>query len=35
VTSEDDVLHIKNLPSFDDCLGQQDAELLISYLTVA
>ena len=34
ITTEDDVLHIKNLPSFDDCLGQQDSELLLSYLTV-
>jgi hypothetical protein len=34
IKTEDDVLHIKNLPSFKDCIGQQDAELLLSYLTV-
>lgn len=34
IKTEDDVLHIKNLPSFNDCLGQQDSELLLSYLTV-
>ena len=34
VNNEDDVLHIKNLPSFEDALGQQDSEFLISYLTV-
>lgn len=34
VRTEDDVLHIKNLPSFEDAIGQQDSELLISYLTV-
>lgn len=34
VSTEDDVLHIKNLPSFDDLVGQRDSELLISYLTV-
>jgi len=34
VATEDDVLHIKNLPSFDDAIGQRDSELLISYLTV-
>jgi hypothetical protein len=34
INTEDDVLHIKNLPSFKDCLGQQDCELLLSYLTV-
>lgn len=34
IKTEDDVLHIKNLPSFKDCLGQQDTELLLSYLTV-
>jgi hypothetical protein len=36
IKTEDDVLHIKNLPSCNDCLGQlqQDAELLLSYLTV-
>ncbi|CAE7676808.1 unnamed protein product, partial [Symbiodinium microadriaticum] len=34
ISTEDDVLHIKNLPSFDGCLGQQDSELLLSFLTV-
>lgn len=34
VNTEDDVLHIKNLPNFEDALGQRDSELLISYLTV-
>jgi hypothetical protein len=34
IRTEDDVLHIKNLPSFKDCIGQQDSELLLSYLTV-
>ena len=34
INTEDDVLHIKNLPNFKDCLGQQDCELLLSYLTV-
>lgn len=34
VHTEDDVLHIKNLPNFEDALGQRDSELLISYLTV-
>ena len=33
VYSEDDVLHIRTLPSFDG-LGQADVELLVSYLTV-
>ncbi len=32
--TEDDVLHIKNLPNFEDAIGQRDSELLISYLTV-
>lgn len=31
--TEDDLLHIKNLPTFDDCMGQRDSELLLSYLT--
>lgn len=40
VGTEDDVLHIRNLPDFEDelgvpCLGQHDVELLISYLTVS
>jgi hypothetical protein len=34
ISTEDDVLHIKNLPSFDGCLGQQDSEMLLSFLTV-
>ena len=34
VETEDDVLHIRELPSFDDALGQADCELLISFLTV-
>ncbi|KAH8046329.1 hypothetical protein JL720_16406 [Aureococcus anophagefferens] len=32
--TEDDVLHVKQLPSFGDALGQHDSELLLSYLTV-
>ena len=32
--SEDDVLHIKSLPTFDDVLSQRESELLLSYLTV-
>jgi hypothetical protein len=31
--TEDDILHIKNLPTFDEVMGQRDAELLLSYLT--
>eukprot|EP00656_Telonema_subtile_P010359 TRINITY_DN14981_c0_g1_i1.p1 TRINITY_DN14981_c0_g1~~TRINITY_DN14981_c0_g1_i1.p1 ORF type:complete len:494 (+),score=97.89 TRINITY_DN14981_c0_g1_i1:173-1654(+) len=31
--TEDDILHIKNLPTFNDNLGQRDSELLLSYLT--
>ena len=34
VESEADVLHIPKLPTFDGTLGQADAELLISFLTV-
>ncbi|KAK7249807.1 plasma membrane protein [Aureococcus anophagefferens] len=34
VATEDDVLHVKQLPSFGDALGQHDSELLLSYLTV-
>ncbi|KAL1524752.1 hypothetical protein AB1Y20_019635 [Prymnesium parvum] len=34
VETEDDVLHIKELPDFGGTLGQADSELLISYLTV-
>ena len=32
--TEDDVLHLQALPSFDDALPPPDAELLLSYLTV-
>jgi len=31
--TEDDVLHVRTLPDFDGALNEQDAELLISYLT--
>lgn len=31
--NEDDILHIKSLPTFDDVIGQRDSELLLSYLT--
>jgi len=31
--NEDDILHIKELPDFDKCLGQRDSELLLSALT--
>jgi len=34
IETEDDILHIKNLPSFGDVIGQHDSELLLSYLTV-
>ena len=34
VSTEDDILHIKGLPDFDQKLSQSDAELLLSYLTV-
>ena len=34
VRTEDDVLYIPTLPDFNNALGQQDAELLISFLTV-
>lgn len=34
VETEDDILHIKELPDFDGRLGQADSELLLSYLTV-
>ena len=33
-TTEDDLLHIKSLPTFDDRLRQHESELLLSYLTV-
>ncbi|CAJ1390236.1 unnamed protein product [Effrenium voratum] len=34
IWSEDDVLHVHTMPSFEDRLGQADSELLLSYLTV-
>ena len=34
VKTEDDVLHIRNLPTFEDSIGQQDSEMLLSYMTV-
>ena len=34
INTEDDVLHVKNLPSFGDNLGQADCELFLSYMTV-
>ncbi len=34
IRSEDDVLHVVPLPTFDGRLSQRDSELLISYLTV-
>lgn len=34
VKTEDDVLHVRNLPTFNDSLNQPDSELLMSYLTV-
>ena len=34
VTSEEDVLHMKQLPNFDNRLRAHDAELLLQYLTV-
>lgn len=32
--TEDDVLHLKNVPNFDDTLSDEDSEQLLSYLTV-
>jgi len=32
--TEDDVLHCLNLPSFDDIMSEEDAEKLLSYMTV-
>ena len=32
VDTEDDILHIKNLPDFDNSLGAKDVELMLSYL---
>ena len=34
IETEEDVLHIRTLPTFDGTIGQADSELLISYLTV-
>ena len=34
VDTEDDVLHIQELPTFDRKLKPQDSELLLQYLTV-
>ena len=34
VESEEDILHLKNLPDFDGTMGAHDAELLLSYLLV-
>lgn len=33
IDTEDDVLHIRTLPSFDDTMGARDAELMLQYLT--
>jgi hypothetical protein len=33
VETEDDVLHVKHLPDFDNTLGAKDCELLLQYLT--
>ncbi len=34
VLTEDDILHLRELPDFDKQLGQRDSELLLSALTV-
>ena len=34
IQSEDDVLHVRQLPSFDERLRQHEAELVLQYLTV-
>ena len=34
IETEDDVLHVEDLPDFDGRVQQRDAELLMSYLTV-
>ena len=34
INSEEDVLHVKDLPTFDGKLSQSSTELLISFLTV-
>ena len=31
--TEDDILHIRDLPTFDGTLGAKDVELLLQYLT--
>jgi hypothetical protein len=33
VDTEDDILHIRNLPDFDGSLGARDSELMLQYLT--
>ena len=33
VDTEDDILHIRNLPDFDGTLGAKDCELMLQYLT--
>jgi hypothetical protein len=33
VDTEDDILHIRNLPDFDGALGARDCELMLQYLT--
>jgi len=33
VKTEDDILHLRNLPTFDDSLTASDSELLLSFLT--
>ena len=33
IENEDDVLHIRDLPTFDNTLGARDCELLLQYLT--
>jgi hypothetical protein len=33
VDTEDDILHIRNLPDFDGALGAKDCELMLQYLT--
>ena len=33
VTTEDDILHLRNLPTFDSSITTSDSELLLSYLT--
>jgi hypothetical protein len=34
VFTEDEILHLSNLPDFGGALGQRDSELILSYLTV-